>query len=242
MDLPHKNRLKIATETRMVSVLNDRLILDWTDMTENDTVTRILDSAEQLFAEKGFSETSLRKITAHANVNLAAVNYHFGSKKELVQAVFARFLTPFTQKLNKELDLLLATTPKPNFQDVLSVLARTMLTKNEINEDYSKLSVFMRLLGLAYTQHQNHLRQFLYKNYSDTYQRFIEYLKQGHPSLSSEEIFWRIHFAVGSAVFTMSSIELLRQMSLEDTGKDTTVETVMGLLIPFLSAALEQES
>lgn len=49
-------------------------------MAQSETVERILDAAEQLFAEKGFAETSLRLITSKAGVNLAAVNYHFGSK------------------------------------------------------------------------------------------------------------------------------------------------------------------
>lgn len=57
-------------------------------MAQSDTVTRILDTAEVLFAERGFAETSLRNITSKARVNLAAVNYHFGSKKALIQAVF----------------------------------------------------------------------------------------------------------------------------------------------------------
>ena len=55
-------------------------------MAQSETVERILDAAEQLFAEKGFAETSLRLITSKAGVNLAAVNYHFGSKKALIQA------------------------------------------------------------------------------------------------------------------------------------------------------------
>ena len=50
-------------------------------MAQSDTVERILDVAEILFAEKGFAATSLRLITRKAQVNLAAVNYHFGSKK-----------------------------------------------------------------------------------------------------------------------------------------------------------------
>lgn len=50
-------------------------------MAQSDTVTRILDTAEVLFAERGFAETSLRNITSKARVNLAAVNYHFGSKR-----------------------------------------------------------------------------------------------------------------------------------------------------------------
>ena len=211
-------------------------------MSQADTVTRILDSAEQLFAEKGFAETSLRMITTRAKVNLAAVNYHFGSKKDLIQAVFARFLTPFTQKLSKELDSLVAVRSEPNFQDVLGVLAKTMLTGIEDSDNYNKLSVFMRLLGLAYTQAQGHLRRFLRDNYAETYGRFIGYLKLAHPNLSSTEIFWRIHFAIGASVFTMSSIEVLRNMAIADTGEDTSIETVMQQLLPFLAAALEQEA
>ena len=57
-------------------------------MSQSDTVQRILDAAEVLFAQKGFAETSLRAITSRAGVNLAAVNYHFGSKEALIQAVF----------------------------------------------------------------------------------------------------------------------------------------------------------
>ena len=73
-------------------------------MAQSETVERILDAAEQLFAEKGFAETSLRLITSKAGVNLAAVNYHFGSKKALIQAVFSRFLGPFCLSLERELD------------------------------------------------------------------------------------------------------------------------------------------
>ena len=75
-------------------------------MAQSETVERILDAAEHLFAEKGFAETSLRLITSKAGVNLAAVNYHFGSKKALIQAVFVRFLNPFVHSLEQELDRL----------------------------------------------------------------------------------------------------------------------------------------
>src|SRR5215831_9198540 len=61
-----------------------------------DTKDLILDAAEKLFAEKGFDATSLREITAAANVNLAAVNYHFQSKEALIAAVFARRMRPIT--------------------------------------------------------------------------------------------------------------------------------------------------
>lgn len=209
-------------------------------MSQADTVTRILDSAEQLFAEKGFSETSLRMITTRAKVNLAAVNYHFGSKKDLIQAVFARFLTPFCHKLDKELNALVASNEQPNLHDVLGVLANTMLTGVHLTGNANKLSVFMRLLGLAYTQAQGHLRRFLRENYNETYSRFILYLRNAHPELSPREIFWRIHFAIGACVFTMSSIEVLREMAVADTAEDSSIDDIMRQLIPFLAAALER--
>ena len=68
----------------------------------SNTKDRILNSAEVLFAEHGFNETSLRIITSVADVNLAAVNYHFGSKKILIQAVIDRYFITFTEYLEKE--------------------------------------------------------------------------------------------------------------------------------------------
>ena len=62
------------------------------------TKERLLDAAEALFMEHGFEATSLRLITAAAEVNLAAVNYHFGSKEELFQAILTRRLDPMNQK------------------------------------------------------------------------------------------------------------------------------------------------
>ena len=58
------------------------------------TKSKILDAAEYLFADKGFNGTSLREITSLAEVNLAAVNYHFGSKKELIKTAYLRTQRP----------------------------------------------------------------------------------------------------------------------------------------------------
>ena len=51
---------------------------------------RILDAAEQLFAQRGFYGVSLRDITQAAGVDVALVGYHFGGKRELFTAVFER--------------------------------------------------------------------------------------------------------------------------------------------------------
>ena len=83
----------------------------------SDTKTRILDAAEKLFAERGFSETSLRLITSKAEVNLASVNYHFGSKKELIRAVLARYLDRFMPAASDELVQLKASS-EPSLNEI----------------------------------------------------------------------------------------------------------------------------
>src|SRR5260370_6883247 len=71
---------------------------------KSDTKQRILDSAERLFAENGFDSTSLRTIIADAQVNLAAIHYHFHSKEALLDAVILRRLEPINRLRLEMLD------------------------------------------------------------------------------------------------------------------------------------------
>ena len=112
-------------------------------MAQSETVERILDAAEQLFAEKGFAETSLRLITSKAGVNLAAVNYHFGSKKALIQAVFSRFLGPFCANLDRELERRQGKPEnRPTLEELLEMLVEQALVIQP--RSGNDLSIFMR--------------------------------------------------------------------------------------------------
>ena len=63
-----------------------------------NTKERILGAAEELFAQHGFAGTSLRQVTSRADVNIAAVNYHFGSKENLVNEVFRRRMDEMSER------------------------------------------------------------------------------------------------------------------------------------------------
>src|SRR5438876_11141320 len=78
---------------------------------QHETRTRILDAAEELFMLHGFEGTSMRLLTTKAGVNLAAVNYHFGSKHALIEAVFRRRLDPMNVARIAELAKLEAQEP-----------------------------------------------------------------------------------------------------------------------------------
>ena len=207
-------------------------------MAQLDTVSRILDTAETLFAEKGFAETSLRTITSKAKVNLAAVNYHFGSKKALIQAVFARYLDPFSESFNLEMDRLEAeySGQEIPLEAVLQTLTQTVITMPSPTRN--GLSVFMRLLGLAYTQAQGHMRRYLQEQYGTVFFRFTTMVREASSDLPDVERFWRLHFMLGSAVFTMSSLDALKDIAEKDFGEQTRVRDVVQRLIPFVSAGM----
>src|SRR5271155_3887739 len=92
-----------------------------------DTKTRILDAAEKLFGQNGFDATSLRDITAEADVNLAAVNYHFQSKDSLIQAVIARRVEPVNQK---RCEMLAAAGPNPSIEQILLAFLSPLISQD----------------------------------------------------------------------------------------------------------------
>ncbi|MBS9404146.1 TetR family transcriptional regulator [Halomonas sp. TRM85114] len=206
-------------------------------MGQTDTVTRILDTAEVLFAERGFAETSLRHITSKAKVNLAAVNYHFGSKKSLIQAVFARYLTPFTERFHAALDELetrYAGEVIP-LEVLLETMARTVL---EVPAERNSLKVFMRLLGLAYSQAQGHLRRYIQEEYGSVFSRFTELVRRATPDLPDAERFWRLHFMLGTVIFTLSGLDALRDIAEKDYSDRVSVRELVRRMRPVVVAAM----
>src|SRR6056300_931024 len=102
-------------------------------MSDTDTKTAILDAAETLFVEQGFEGASLRSVTSMANVNIAAIHYHFGSKDALVKAVLERRLSPINQERLDLLNALELSCADRNLQleDILRALFEPALKMTE---------------------------------------------------------------------------------------------------------------
>ncbi|WP_295801994.1 TetR/AcrR family transcriptional regulator [uncultured Microbulbifer sp.] len=205
-------------------------------MSQLDTVHRILDAAEVLFAERGFTETSLRTITSTAGVNLAAVNYHFGSKKELIQAVFERFLTPFTEHLDRELSRRASADQQLKVDDLLQSLYQVAL--GGLASDGRDPKRFMRLLGLAYTQSQGHLRRFIVSRYGASYQRFAGLLRVALPDIDPVTFYWRLYFMLGATIFSLSSFDAIEAILREDFGAESSLDETLARLAPAAAALL----
>jgi hypothetical protein len=100
----------------------------------------------------------------------------------------------------------------------------------------------MRLLGLAFSQSQGHLRRYLEDMYGKVFRRYLVLLHEAAPRIPPLELFWRVHFMLGAAAFSMSGIKALRAIAENDFGVDTSIEQVMRLMVPFLAAGMRAET
>ncbi|MFN4291337.1 MAG: TetR/AcrR family transcriptional regulator [Permianibacter sp.] len=207
------------------------------DQNNASTRERIIAAAEYLFAERGFAETSLRLITSRAEVNLASVNYHFGSKKDLIQAVFDRFMDRLTAELAVELASLRQQGGKPTVEAVLTTFLRPLQALDQLEPNGA--SIFMRLLGRAYAETQGHLRRFVLGKYGHVLAEFTQALKQAYPELPANELFWRLHFMLGSLVFAIGGSNALGEISAADFNEQVGLDDVVARLIPFLAGGFK---
>lgn len=200
---------------------------------ESDTRERLLDAAEQLFAENGIGSTSLRAITAAAEANLASVHYHFGSKEALLVEVFARRIEPVNQRRFELLDEAMADTP-----DDLDAIVRAFVTPalQLLNRPEMGGRHFTQLMGRLYSE-PIEIKSKILHMFEDVATRFTHEIGRCLPHLEPIEVFWRFHYMVGSMAFPMVATDIVetRAGALGDSG-DT--EDSIRRLVAFISGGL----
>ncbi|HAS3647959.1 TPA: TetR/AcrR family transcriptional regulator [Vibrio cholerae] len=201
----------------------------------SSTKEKILDVAEGLFAEYGFNDTSLRTITSKAGVNLASVNYHFGDKKTLVRAVLNRYLEAFMPEMKQSLERL-NERDDYDMAEVFEALRAPLRSLSELRPNGT--SRFMLLIGRGYTDVQGHLRWFITNRYNDVLTLFTDSVLKANLNLTRETLFWRLHFTLGTCVFTMASSQALAEIAENDFGSKVDPKSVVDQLIPYLAAGV----
>ena len=200
------------------------------------TKARIIEAAEYLFALQGYGQTSMREITARADVNLASVNYHFGSKKNLIQAVLKRYFDVMMPQIDEALAKLVPSVGRKGVDQVLQNLKGPLLNLNAVQPDGTEM--FVQLLGKGYTESQGHLRRFIMGNYGETVQTILAMLRTALPAIPADELFWSLHFAIGSFVFSMASSQALKDIAKADYQQDIDIADVIEHLFPFVAQGI----
>jgi len=175
----------------------------------------ILDAAEALFSEQGIERSSLRAITRRAEVNLAAVNYHFGSKEGLVQAVFERRLAPMQAERMERLAACLEAADPPRVDCLLRAFLEpvTAFLSSEGGGGPVGAGRFGRLMGRALHEPTGETREVLMQLFRPAVEGYTAAFAEALPHLSQEEIYWRFHFTVGTLAQTVSLGDVAHRFS-----------------------------
>jgi len=205
------------------------------------TRDKILDTAERLFARDGFDATSLRAITTEADVNLAAVNYHFKSKEALVLAVFSRHLTPVAAQRKALLEAYLAEAGDGpmEVEPILIAFIRPILEVGMRAARENGLAV-QCLMGRIYSAPREFASKVIDENFAETIQIFRSAFRRALPALPAEDLMWRLHFTIGSMAHTLAGSALLNTLS-GGLCNTTDMVRVERQLVAFAAAGLRAE-
>lgn len=207
----------------------------------NETREKILNAAERLFMEFGYEATSMRHITGEAEVNLAAVNYHFGSKEALIQEVFRRRLDWLNDERLRVLDEMEAEANggslKPS--QIVDAMFGTLLRM--ANDESVGGSTFVRLLGRTLTDPSKFINTFLAREHAYVMDRFKNALFRALPDVPKSEIIWRFHFMLGATSYAITGADALTGITdwqLSPSDKDERPDLLLPRLMSFLLGGL----
>ena len=167
-------------------------------MDAQTTKNGIADAAEFLFAEHGFTGTSLRQITEKAGANLASVNYHFRSKQDLYRHVLFRRLRPINaERLTflAQAEQLAGDHPVP-FKAVIDTFVRPWLRRATAPAPTGSQS--QRLLSRELIDPQPFLREELARENEPVSTRYAQVISQSLPGVPALELYWRLQFTLGA--------------------------------------------
>jgi AcrR family transcriptional regulator len=177
---------------------------------QHETRTRILDVDEELFMLHGFEATSMRLLTSRAAVNLAAVNYHFGSKDALIEALFRRRLDPMNTARIAELERLESETKGRLLAPEEIIRAFVGQSLRLMEDAKTGGRNFIRLLGRTYTEPTKPIRVLIGQLYAPTMERYKAALQRALPHMPADELVWRMHFMFGTLSYTLAATDTVQ--------------------------------
>ena len=180
-------------------------------MPTDHTRAAILTAAERLYADRGFADVTLRDIVAAANVNLAAVNYHFGSKDELIAELFVtRSLATNRERLNELKTAEARGSGRAEIEAILRALVGPTL-RGCLGPDNER-STAARFMIRASIESVPPIRRIKNREV-DHLRKFAAAMRRSLPDCSDADLYWGLHFALAMAHQTIRDTERLTKLS-----------------------------
>ncbi len=180
-------------------------------MPSDRTRASILDAAERLYADRGFADVTLRDIVAAASVNLAAVNYHFGSKDELIAELFVtRSLATNRERLTE----LKAAEAEGGGRADIEAIVRALVgptLRGCLGPDNER-STAARFMIRASIESVPPIRRIKNREI-DHLRKFAAAMRRSLPDCNDAELYWGLNFALAMAHQTIRDSERLTKLS-----------------------------
>ena len=206
-------------------------------MPSDSTRQKLLDTAERLFADHGIGAISLREIIRTAGVNVAAIHYHFGSKDELIRAVFSRRISAVNQARLSGLEELReahGSEPIPLRPLLRAFIAPALALGSDQSSGGKE---FFRLVARAHAEPTPVVKEVLFTELKDIIETFLSELERTVPHLSRAERAMRLSFAAGAMVHTV--LFPLKPMFMESFGGgELATQEPLDLLVEFCTAGM----
>ena len=203
-----------------------------------DTKTRILDAAERLIMALGAEKASLRKITDEAGVNVAAINYHFGSKNNMISAIMERFLAPLSTELHQSLDRVYAGADngKPELEAVIRAYLVPLLDFSLRYPDHQ--TFFMQMYG--YIDDKNVFMQSIRGLVEKDIKYYAGALLAALPDLPEQTVLLRLAFFRNTAFGIMQG-DCIMEESMGVLGLDLDREEMIEEMVVSVAAGFRAD-
>lgn len=208
-------------------------------MAKTETKETILNTAEALFAEHGIGAVSLRKIIGEADVNIASVHYHFGSKDELVREVYRRRLRAVNEERMNMLNGLRAEydiEPIP-IRDLLRAFLAPPLTLGGSKKGGKN---FFRLVARAHAETDEVVTTVLFEELKDIVAEFMKEFTKSTPNIAPQERMMRLAFIAGSmvqAVLMPMKPQFMESFAVDDVSHDQLLEMLIAFCAEGVTAS-----
>lgn len=194
---------------------------------------RILDAAELVFAETGYAGASLRNVASKAAVTQALINYYFGSKYGLYEAVFIRRGRSISDDRMKRLNELKKGRQPVTVNDVVRAFLAPTIALREVPGGRT----FLRLQARLHTEPAEISYKLRNEAYDASTRAYVEYFKEICPQLSDKDINWRVALMVGAYMYAFSDTHRLEQLA-PDVCNPNDSEEIFGQITAFVTAGL----
>ena len=207
-------------------------------MSQADSLTmeKILKVAEEHFAVHGCYATSMRKLTREADVNVAAVHYHYGNKEVLFLAVLKRRIAPFVNmvldNMKQKAQLHVSARPDDLVQAFVAVCSPYV-------RDVDREAVVVR--GLATRLMLDEYKVFrvqLAQEYTDIIEHILHLFEQALPHLDKETVRWRMHIALSTLFNSFAGNDVLKALARREWVNAKNPEQVARYVVPVVVAGL----